>query len=389
MGSLTLAGIIGGAGEGLQRSAESDRLTRMQDDEQVHQLQVQRQRDKAARNMAQTRSDFEVGMADAQFRRDIGMADSKNKRDLAAADLFNEQQLGAAELRYGQDVSLQSGELRSLEARTDATNESKEFIAALGQFDRLYGSGSGRTRGKVGEWTVDLTSTLNDDGSFSRKAEATHPAGMAMELVGDRMVYTNDDALREKGLAEFADPQQQAYLENMLLSELKAGNDEGQEFLTEQKYWPLSYLWAKFERDNKEQLIDFWKFYKESGGGRVDLTGQRGVRSTRARLLDEEAGIIGAPVTAEEQAEALKGDVDLGTTVPVDQRLPEEEVTVPEAAVPAAPVEEVTVPEAAAPTGTPTLHPGGALARGAWDVLTSGGIAGGIARGQRAQQEQQ
>jgi hypothetical protein len=388
MGSLVLAGVIGGAGEGLQRSAESDRLTRMQDDEQSHQLQVQRQKDKAARIAATTRSGHEIGMADAQFRRDIGMADSKNKRDLAAADLFNEQALEAAELRIGQEQGLQGAELRSLEARTDATNESKEFIAALGQFDRLYGSGSGKTRGKVGDWDVELTSTLNDDGTFARKAEATHPSGMAMELVGDRMVYVNDDALREKGLAEWADPQQQAYLENMLLSELKAGNDEGQEFLTEQKYWPLSYLWAKFEKDNKEQLIDFWKFYKESGGGRVNLEGQYGARSTQGRILGEEVPII--RITSEEQTEALKGDVDLGATVPVDQQLPEEEMTVPEAAAPAAPAapaEEVTVPEAAA--GTPTLHPGGALARGAWDVLTSGGRAGGIARGQRAQQEQQ
>ena len=118
MGSLALAGAIGGAGQGIQRHAAGKRETALQDDEQAHQLQLQNQRDKAAETRATSRETFDVGLAKTRSDFEVRQSETESR-----------EKIEAAKLRYGQDESLQTAELASLEHRNWLDNETK--IAGL------------------------------------------------------------------------------------------------------------------------------------------------------------------------------------------------------------------------------------------------------------------
>lgn len=327
MGSLVGAAMIGGAGKGLQRTAESMRETRMQDDDQAHQLQVQRQRDKAARIAATTRSTHEIGMADAQYRRDIGMADSKNKLDLAAADLFNERELAAASLRYGQDVSLLETDIDFKAWKVNADNESDEFQTMFGKFLQAS-SGAAGTSGSAGDWKVDYVQELTPDGLVTTM-KSSHPSGITMEQVGDKMLYVGNPELRDEGLAPFDDPNLQAQVEKTLWDELAKGNDTGQRFLKQYKYLPHWYMVKKFEADNTNQLGQFWEYFNRNRGlpgmsmeGRALPMGVREKQEGRATTYGTAEGESVTPVTQEEEAAALQGGENLKPTAAPIERKP-------------------------------------------------------------------
>jgi hypothetical protein len=282
MGSLAWAGVIGGAGEGLQRHVEGRRETRMQDDEQAHQVQLQNMRDKAAELRAMNREEFEVDQATVRSEHEIGLATTRST--------FESGESKAQRLFEGEE----SLEQRKHEAfQGSRERESREFIAMVQKLGPIGGAGGGLgTRGKAGDWDVTIQPGTNlETGDPQPSMIATHPSGTALELVGDRLVHVADPDLRAEGLRKWENPKVQEAEEAKLYNDLIRGEDTGQEFLRTYKYLPHSYMTEKFKQDAEGIGGQLWNYFLGRRAGRQGLPGEyEGTRLPRS-TGDVEAGV--------------------------------------------------------------------------------------------------
>jgi len=150
MGSLTAAGIAGGIGGGLKNIATSKAATRMQDDQQAHDLQVQNQRDTAARNRATTLSEHQLGMAKTRGEHELGMAETESEASLKAADLLYGRQQGMQEKLLGSQEKRAGAEMESLEKRATQTNQTRIDVAMIQAYTAQTKSG----RVSVDGWDI-------------------------------------------------------------------------------------------------------------------------------------------------------------------------------------------------------------------------------------------
>ena len=302
MGSLALAGAIGGAGSGLREHVKGRRETRMQDDEQAHEVQLQIQRDKASETRATSRETFETGAADIRQEREVGLADVRFGRDVGLADTRYERDVNLAETEYKREAGLQERDLSYKAWETIRDNESEEFRAMFRTWSASHGSGAG-SKGSAGDWDIEILPTFDETGPGTRML-SKHPSGISMEQIGERMVYVSDQELRAEGLAEFEDPLMQEAEERTLWNELEKGNDTGQEFLKEYKYLPHWYMVKKYETDNSNAMGGFWEFFNRNRqAGLPDFMGGRGLpRTTRELEAGIDPGVAPAEVAPAEVA---------------------------------------------------------------------------------------
>jgi hypothetical protein len=244
MGSLALAGAIGGAGEGLQRHVAGRRETRLQDDEQAHQIQLQLQRDKAAETRATSREGFEVSQATVRSEFEVGQS-----------EIASQERLGAAKLRYDQDLGLQTAELGSLEHRSWLDNETKIDVALIQAGSRSGGFGGGAGKYSAHGWDVNFTSdaVLNDDGSTSIvdrvfSYRANDPNIWLMD--GNMMIRTGTAA---GDIKPIEDPEKRRFVEDTLIADHLGDTNAEDDFISEYGYLPVRYF-SELTLDDNEDL---------------------------------------------------------------------------------------------------------------------------------------
>ena len=233
MGSLALAGAIGGAGEGIQRHVAGRRETALQDDEQAHQVQLQTQRDKAAETRATSREGFEVSQAGVLSEHQLGMAETESK-----------ERIGAAKLRYEQDLGLQTAELGSLEHRNWLDNETKIDVALINAGSRQGGFGGGAGNYGSHGWKVNFAAdpVLNEDGSTSmvERVSAYRPNDPNVWLMdGNMMIRTGTPP---EDVKPIQDPEKRRFVEDTLIAEGLGDTNMEDDFIFQYGYLPVRYM---------------------------------------------------------------------------------------------------------------------------------------------------
>lgn len=244
MGSLALAGAIGGAGEGLQRHVAGRRETRLQDDEQAHQIQLQLQRDKAAETRATSREGFEVSQA--TVRSDF---------EVEQSEIASKERIGAAKLRYDQDLGLQTAELGSMEHRNWLDNETKIDVALIQAGSRSGGFGGGAGKFSAHGWDVNFTSEpiLNEDGSTSvlDRVFAYRPNDPNVWLMdGNMMIRTGTPP---EDVKPIKDPEKRRFVEDTLIAEGLGDTNQEDDFILQYGYLPVRYM-SEMTLDDDEDL---------------------------------------------------------------------------------------------------------------------------------------
>lgn len=370
MGSLALAGAIGGAGEGIQRHVAGRRETALQDDEQAHQIQLQTQRDKAAETRATSREGFEVSQAGVLSEHQLGMAETESK-----------ERIGAAKLRYEQDLGLQTTELGSLEHRNWLDNETKIDVALIQAGSRSGGFGGGAGKYSAHGWDVNFTSdqVLNEDGSTSVRDRvfAYRPNDPNVWLMdGNMMIRTGTPP---EDVKPIQDPEKRRFVEDTLIAEGLGDTNMEDDFIFQYGYLPVRYM-SEMTLDDDEDLAAWvtdrrgsYPFYSEAVQKRL------GVKSDPWARPGAGGGGAGISITRP----GSRGDrTDRQITVPGERV---EEIEVPDIARrPVRPPEMRMVKEAGViRQGAQAV--GDVVGEGV-DIAAEGGrrVTGAITRGARA-----
>ncbi len=131
MGSLSLAGAIGGVGKAMQSNVEHSRTMEREDLDRDHDLTMERMRSQSYATAATTRSQHELGMAGTRSEHELGMADIASTERTDAADLANTRA-----------VDLQAASITSAESMNEADNRSLELREVMKMFNEQNKSGS-------------------------------------------------------------------------------------------------------------------------------------------------------------------------------------------------------------------------------------------------------
>lgn len=87
MGSLMIAGAVGGLGKGMVDNATASRAQADKDAERMHTMQLDRQRNRAASEAADTRFGREQELANTQYGRDVSLQDKGFQQELAGQNV--------------------------------------------------------------------------------------------------------------------------------------------------------------------------------------------------------------------------------------------------------------------------------------------------------------
>jgi hypothetical protein len=242
MGSLALAGAIGGAGEGMQRHAAGERETRLQDDEQAHQLQLQLQRDKAAETRATSREEF-----------DVGMATTRSEYETGQSEIASREAIEAAKLRYTQDESLQTAELASLEHRNWLDNETEIDKALIVAGAKGGGFGAGAGQYSAHGWDVTFGDpTMGPDGVLQ-------PGPVWAYRGNDPNVWMMDGNMmiragtKPEDIKPIKDPDKRRFVEDTFIKDGMGDTNQEDDFIFTYGYLPVRYM-TEMTLDANEDL---------------------------------------------------------------------------------------------------------------------------------------
>ncbi len=188
MGSLSLAGAIGGAGKGMQSNVEHNRTMEAADLDRNHDMTLERMRSKNYETAARIRSEHETGMAKIESDQDLAAAGLASTQRTDAADLLYGRQGDLASIKSGRDIELQKlknkGAIDTAEVRNKVDREQKFSFVEIGPPDEngmptekivlvSYDSVDGKYHQQVGgkRMEYDFVSNLPPD----EKALATRP----------------------------------------------------------------------------------------------------------------------------------------------------------------------------------------------------------------------
>ncbi len=355
MGSLALAGAIGGAGQGIQRHAAGKRETALQDDEQAHQLQLQNQRDKAAETRATSRETFDVGLAKTRSDFEVRQSETESR-----------EKIEAAKLRYGQDESLQTAELASLEHRNWLDNETKIDTALISAGSKTGGFGAGAGRYSAHGWDITFGEpTMGQDGVLQPGPVWAHRGDdpNVWQMDGNMMIRAGT---RPEDVKPIKDPAKRRFVEDTFIKDGMGDTNQEDDFILTYGYLPVRYM-TEMTFDANEDLATW-------------VMDRRGSYPYYSEAVQKRLGIESDP-----WARPGAGAGGVSFTRPGSRGRPRapREVTVPEA--------EIVEPEAEVTPGPPQripqtriVKPGGPVYQGAQavgDVLGEGlDVAVGTAR---------
>lgn len=242
MGSLALAGAIGGAGQGIQRHVAGRRETRMQDDEQAHEVQLQTQRDKAAETRATSREEF-----------DVGLASTRSDFEVSQSEIESKETIAAAKLRYEQDESLQTAELASLEHRNWLSNETEIDKALITAGSKSGGFGAGSGQYSAHGWDITFGEpTMSEDGVL-RPGPVWAYRGSdpnVWEMRGNMMIRTGTP---EQDVKPIKDPGKRRFVEDTFIKDGMGDTNQEDDFINTYGYLPVRFM-TEMTLDANEDL---------------------------------------------------------------------------------------------------------------------------------------
>ncbi len=231
MGSLSLAGAIGGAGKGMQSNVEHNRTMEAADLDRNHDMTLERMRSKSAEKAATTRSEHELGMAGVRSEHELGMADTASERA----------------------INLQAGSIEGQEGIAAGDRTSRETIATgrdeTSRFTALVGAYTSRTKSQgistAGGWSVKVS-----DGpqSFDENGNVVNGPPVLIATRGSSSWQQKGDKMFRAGGSTdpkraFKSVDDERFVVDILMSNLGDKKVE-QDFIDKYGYLPTRYFEA-------------------------------------------------------------------------------------------------------------------------------------------------
>lgn len=272
MGKLALAGAISGVGKGIQSNVADQREKEASAEDRAHDLQLENQRMKNAR---------ELQKDDQTFRTD----QAKVRSDFEAGQATSERAYLSGEAATGRDYQSSEAVLgREFESTENAADRRlKERISLMSVWQTQNGSAGTKARG----WNVGTTVKTYADPNGGLPIEKTVYTAQregspgTWEQKGDKMILGGD----ETNLKVEADSTMRKKIEDDLMSNL---GDKGREdeFIFAYGYLPVDYMEALTFSDNP----DLKKFVEQNMS--QSASGKKDVKPKQPGALNRAAGNV-------------------------------------------------------------------------------------------------
>jgi len=246
MGSLALAGAIGGFGQGMQANVVRENVNEQANLNRMHDERLATMRNEAATSLQESGQEFTAAQQTSSQEFSAGQAELENKQRVEAAGLLHEQGVTALE----GERAFQTEVATTAAARDDFVREDEQeqerYIEAMKQWTALTESGS--VTSADNKWEMQLiTETVTDPATglpMEQDRLVVREPGTPGSYVQHNMVMVPDNSSEEE-IAKALDLYQREDLRapmDDLLQRIGTDEDNSSEFLEAYGFLPFRYF---------------------------------------------------------------------------------------------------------------------------------------------------